>query len=153
MIVGKIDKERVDGDITWVNVDKSEEYWKTDIEINGHKTSGTVDSESTFLWGKNDEVKKILDEIDGVEVKSDSGDRQGWCKCDNLPEVKLKVAVMEVTMSKDAIVAGVQVDRCQLCIVGMDGINSWIYGVNFFQAFTLNLDFDKERMGLGKQKE
>lgn len=154
MNVGKIDKDGVDGDITWVDVDKSEGYWKADIEINGHKTSGTVDSGSTFLWGNNDEVKKILDEIDGVEVKkSDSGDWRGWYKCDNPPEVKLKVADMEVTMSKDAIIAGVQDDQCQLCIVGMDGINSWIYGVNFFQMFTVILDFDKERMGLGKQKE
>jgi hypothetical protein len=35
----------------------------------------------------------------------------------------------------------------------MDGINSWIYGMNFSQAFTLILDFGKERMGLGKQKK
>ena len=35
----------------------------------------------------------------------------------------------------------------------MDGINSWIYGMNFSQAFTVILDFGKERMGLGKQKK
>ena len=151
--VGKIDMNRVDGDIAWVDVDKSEGYWKADVEINGQKSSGIIDSGTTFIFGKNEDVKKILDGIDGVEVKkSDSGDWQGFYKCDSPPEIKLKVAGKEVTMDAEAIIAGRDGNQCKLCIAGIHGAQSWIFGADFFQMYTVIFDFEKERMGFGKQK-
>ena len=151
--VGKIDMDKVDGDIGWVSVDKSHGFWKTDVEINGHKSNGIIDSGTTFILGSNDDVKKILDDIDGVDVKkSASGDWQAWYKCGDPPKVQLKIAGKEVTMSEGAMIAGIDGDQCQLGIAGVHGTNSWIFGSSFFQMFTVIFDFDNERMGFGKQK-
>lgn len=152
--VGKVNKERLDGEVGWVDVDSSDGYWKAEVEMNGHKANGIVDSGTTFIFGNNDDVKKVLDDIDGVEVKkSDSGDWQGWYKCDSPPEVKIKVAGKEVKMEKDAMVAGVDNDQCQLTIAGVHGVNSWIFGESFFEMYSIIFDFGKERMGFAKTKD
>ena len=89
-----------------------------------------------------------------MEVKkSDSGDWQGWYKCDSPPEVKIKVAGKEVKMEKDAMVAGVDNDECQLTIAGVHGVNSWIFGESFFEMYSIIFDFGKERMGFAKTKD
>ena len=151
--VGKIDMNRVDGDIAWVDVDKSEGYWKADVEINGQKSSGIIDSGTTFIFGKNEDVKKILDDIDGLEItKTNSGDWQAFYKCDSPPEIKLKVAGKEVTMDAEAIIAGRDGNQCKLCIAGAQGLQSWVFGADLFQMYTVIFDFENERMGFGKQK-
>jgi len=151
--VGRIDKTSVDGDNVWVGVESSDQYWKAGVEINGIKTSGIIDSGTTHIFGRNDDVKKILNAIDGVEVKkSESGNWQGWYDCDNPPQVKLKIAGLEVTMSNDAIIGGRQGDQCQLCIAGVQNFDMWIFGEPFFQMFSVIFDFDDERMGFGKLK-
>ena len=151
--VGKVDETSVDGDNVWVDVESSDEYWKAGVEINGIKASGIIDSGTTHIFGRNDDVKKILDTIDGVELKkSELGNWQGWYKCDDPPEVKLKIAGMEVTMSDDAIIGGREGDQCQVCIAGTQLFDMWIFGDPFFQMFSVIFDFDNERMGFGKLK-
>ena len=123
------------------------------VEINGIKASGIIDSGTSHIFGRNDDVKKVLDTIDGVELKkSESGDWQGWYKCDDPPEVKLKIAGMEVTMSDDAIIGGREGDQCQVSIAGVQHFDMWIFGDPFFQMFSVIFDFDNERMGFGKLK-
>ena len=151
--VGKVDETSVDGDNVWVDVESSDEYWKAGVEINGIKASGIIDSGTSHIFGRNDDVKKVLDTIDGVELKkSESGDWQGWYKCDDPPEVKLKIAGMEVTMSDDAIIGGREGDQCQVSIAGIQHFDMWIFGDPFFQMFSVIFDFDNERMGFGKLK-
>ena len=151
--IGKIDESQVDGETAWVDVDSSDYHWKADIQINGIESSGIVDSGTRHIFGKNEDVKKVLDAIDGLEIKkSDSGDWQGWYNCDDPPEVNIMVAGKEVKMRRDAMFGGLNNGKCQLAIAGYQGVPEWVFGERFLQMFSVIFDFDNERLGFGKLK-
>lgn len=151
--IGKIDESQVDGETAWVDVDSSDYHWKADIQINGIESSGIVDSGSRNIFGKNEDVKKVLDAIDGLEIKkSGSGDWQGWYNCDDPPEVNIMVAGKAVKMRQDAMFGGRNNGRCQLTIAGYQGVPEWVFGEPFLQTFSVIFDFDNERLGFGKLK-
>lgn len=151
--IGKIDESQVDGETAWVDVDSSDYHWKADIQINGIESSGIVDSGTRNIFGKNEDVKKVLDAIDGLEIKkSGSGDWQGWYNCDDPPEVNIMVAGKEVKMRQDAMFGGRNNGRCQMTIAGYQGVPEWVFGEPFLQTFSVIFDFDNERLGFGKLK-
>ena len=149
--VGKIDESQVDDGIAWIDQDSSGGYWKAGVEINGIESDGIIDSGTSNIFGTNDDVKKVFDAIDGLEIKkSGSGDWQGWYKCDDPPEVKIKVAGKEVKMREDAMLRGEENGKCLLSIGGSKGFGKWVFGDPFFQLFSVVFDFDNERLGIGK---
>ena len=151
--VGKIDVSQVSDETVWIDVDSSDYHWKAKMQINGIESRGIIDSGTRFILGKNEDVKNVLDAIDGLEIKkSGSGDWQGWYNCDDPPEVNIKVAGKEVKMRHDAMFGGRNNGKCLLTISSFQGAPEWIFGEPFFQMFSVIFDFDNERLGLGKLK-
>ena len=151
--IGKIDESQDDGETAWVDVDSSNYHWKADIQINGIESRGIVDSGTRNIFAKNEDLKKVVDAIDGLEIKkSGSGDWQGWYNCDDPPEVNIMVAGKEVKMRQDAMFGGRNDGRCQLTIAGYQGVPEWVFGEPFLQIISVVIDFDIERLGLGMLK-
>lgn len=150
--VGKIESSEVQGGLGWVNVNEADGHWKTDVEINGKKTTGIVDSGTTFVVAPIDQFKEIMGGIDKLSIKrSDNGEYSGYYKCDDPPVVKFKLAGKETVMDQDSMFLSQDGDQCQISIVSADGFNDWIYGALFMATASVVFDVDNVRLGFGQQ--
>ena len=150
--IGKIDASEIDGDLGWVKVNQGDGYWKTDLQINGKKVTGIVDSGTSFVVAPADQYTKIMGGIDKLTVKkNDNGEYNGYYKCDDPPVIKFKLAGKETTMSEDAMYADQDGDQCRISIVSINGFNDWIFGSTFLATGSVVFDFDNTRLGFGKQ--
>ena len=150
--VGKIESSEVQGGLGWVNVNEADGYWKTDVEINGKKTTGIVDSGTTLVVAPIDQFKEIMGGIDKLSIKrSDNGEYSGYYRCDDPPVVKFKLAGKETVMDQDSMFLSQDGDQCRISIVGADGFNDWIYGATFMATASMVFDVDNSRIGFGKQ--
>ena len=150
--IGKIDKSEIDGGLGWVGVDPGDGYWRTNVEINGRKTDGIIDSGTSLVVAPDNEYANIFGNMDKLTIKrNENGDYNGYYKCDDPPVVKFKLAGKETTMSQDAMRYFQDGDQCQISIVSLNGFNSWIYGSTFMATASIVFDVDNSRIGFGKQ--
>ena len=150
--IGKIDKSEIDGGLVWVGVDPGDGYWRANVEINGRKTDGVIDSGTSLVVAPDNEYANIFGNMDKLTIKrNENGDYNGYYKCDDPPVVKFKLAGKETTMSQDAMRYFQDGDQCQISIVSLNGFNSWIYGSTFMATASIVFDVDNSRIGFGKQ--
>lgn len=152
--IGHVDKGEISGDFHYADVDPDDGYWMTDIDISGEKHKAIFDTGAELITAPNDDMKKILDAIDGVEPKQTSdGNWVGWFKCNDPPLIKIKIAGGTFYMKSDIMNWLEDGEDCRLPFTGMDyDLPGWLIGVPIYEMASVVHDFDKKRLGFGRLK-
>jgi len=152
--VGKVDLFELGGLITWTDKNTDKTFWRISVELNGNKIQNAIaDTGTNVIAGPIEEVKALLDKLDGISVeKSDDGSYQGYYSCKNPPNLSFKVAGQTFKFPEAAMNFGRDGDKCILSIFGTPGMQEWILGSPFFQIASVILNYDVGRMGFAKYK-
>ena len=152
--VGNVDHSELDGPITWADKNTDKTFWRTSVELNGNKIQNAiVDSGTNVITGPNDQVKALMDKLEGVTVEqSPDGTYQGRYSCKNPPNLSFTVAGQTFKLSNDAINFGYADDKCFLAMGGTLGLNDWILGTPFMELGSVIFNFDVRRMGFAKAR-
>ena len=150
--VGKIDLFELGGLITWSDKNTDKTFWRTTVEFNGHKMENALlDTGTNVISGPNDQVKDILDQIDGMDVQVlEDGSYQGTYDCRHPPNLEFKVLGQTFKLPEEALNFGYAGDKCFSSIIGSPGMNEWLLGSPFFQVGSIIFNFDVRRMGIAK---
>ena len=152
--VGDIDHAELAGPISWADENADKTFWRTSVLLNGNKIENAiVDSGTNVITGPNDQVKAVLDQLDGVWVEqSPDGTYQGRYSCQNPPKLSFTVAGQTFTLPSDAINFGYAGDKCFLAMGGTLGLNDWILGSPFMELGSVIFNYDTRRMGFAKAR-
>ena len=152
--VGDVDHSELAGPISWADENTDKTFWRTSVELNGNKIENAiVDSGTNVITGPNDQVKAVLDQLDGVWVEqSPDGTYQGRYSCQNPPNLHFTVAGQTFKLSSDAINFGYAGDECFLAMGGTLGLNDWILGSPFMELGSVIFNYDTRRMGFAKAR-
>ena len=152
--VGKVDLFELGGLITWTDKNTDKTFWRISVELNGNKIHNAIaDTGTNVIAGPNEEVKELLDKLDGISVEqSDDGSYQGYYSCKNPPHLSFKVAGQTFKFPEAAMNFGRDGDKCLLSIFGTPGMQDWILGSPFFEIASVILNYDVGRMGFAKYK-
>ena len=150
--VGKIDLFELGGLITWSDKNTDKTFWRTTVEFNGHKMENALlDTGTNVITGPNDQIKDILDQIDGMDVQVlEDGSYQGTYDCRHPPNLEFKVLGQTFKLPEEALNFGYAGDKCFSSIIGSPGMNEWLLGSPFFQVGSIIFNFDVRRMGIAK---
>lgn len=152
--IGEIDKSETTSDFSWTKVDSSDNFWRTSIKINGKGTKGFMDSGTMPIMGPNDELKEVLESIEGVEVKTDeNGRNQGTYDCNNPPKIEFEVAGRKLTLPEKVMASTTEDGTCKLPFNGDKDLKDWVYGAALFQTASIVFDYDHKRLGFAAQSE
>lgn len=94
MNIGEIGTSEYEGMVGWVDIDKDEEEWRLEIDINGYKALGHLDAGGGHRMGASiDRTDALFDKlhIGFREDGCDKGNLQSWFDCDKLPGITLTV--------------------------------------------------------------
>ena len=149
-----MDHSELAGPISWADKNTDKSFWRTSVELNGNKIENAiVDSGTNVITGPNDQVKAVLDQLDGVWVEqSPDGTYQGRYSCQNPPKLSFTVAGQTFTLPSDAINFGYAGDKCFLAMGGTLGLNDWILGSPFMELGSVIFNYDTRRMGFAKAR-
>lgn len=152
--IGKVDLFELGGLITWSDKNTDKTFWRIDAELNGNKIpSGILDTGSNVITGPNDEVKDLLDKLDGINVETTGdGAYRGTYDCKNPPKMHFKVAGQTFKFHEEAMKFGFEGDTCIFTVMGSPGMQGWILGSPFFEVASVILNFDVRRMGFAKYR-
>jgi len=152
--VGDIDHSELAGPISWADENADKTFWRTSVLLNGNKIENAiVDSGTNVITGPNDQVKAVLDQLDGVWVEqSPDGTYQGRYSCQNPPKLSFTVAGQTFTLPSDAINFGYAGDKCFLAMGGTLGLNDWILCSPFMELGSVIFNYDTRRMGFAKAR-
>lgn len=152
--VGDVDHSELAGPISWADENSDKTFWRTSVELNGNKIENAIiDSGTNVITGPNDQVKAVLDQLDGVWVEqSPDGTYQGRYSCQNPPNLHFTVAGQTFKLSSDAINFGYAGDKCFLAMGGTLGLNDWILGSPFMELGSVIFNYDTRRMGFAKAR-
>lgn len=152
--VGNVDLFELGGLITWSDKNTDNTFWRISVELNGNKIQNAIaDTGTNTIAGPNEEVKALLDKLDGITVQqSDDGSYQGYYSCKNPPKLSFKVAGQTFKFPEAAMNFGYDNDKCFLSIHGSPGMQDWILGSPFFEIASVILNYDVGRMGFAKYK-
>merc|ERR1711976_415638 len=152
--VGKVDLFELGGLITWTDKNTDKTFWRISVELNGNKIHNAIaDTGTNVIAGPNEEVKELLDKLDGISVEqSDDGSYQGYYSCKNPPHLSFKVAGQTFKFPEAAMNFGRDDDKCLLSIHGTPGMQDWILGSPFFEIASVILNYDLGRMGFAEYK-
>lgn len=127
-------------------------FGRTTVEFNGHKMENALlDTGTNVITGPNDQIKDILDQIDGMDVQVlEDGSYQGTYDCRHPPKLEFKVLGQTFKLPEEALNFGYAGDKCFSSIIGSPGMNDWLLGSPFFQVGSIIFNFDVRRMGIAK---
>ena len=101
----KIDRSEYEGDLGWVNIDEDQDEWRLELDINGYKVFGVVDSGGTDqMQASIDRVQKLFHQLPSTCVIRDvnRGTLDGWFDCDNIPDITITVGGREFNFRNDS---------------------------------------------------
>ncbi|WFD22091.1 cathepsin D [Malassezia equina] len=140
--LGGIDSSKYTGSITWVDFDPSDGFYVASASINGKNIKTILDSGTSLIIGPPDEVKDLLQSIDGVKVSDQQGQIMGTFSCSENPKVNVKYGGKTFPLIHTHLK---QSDTINL------PMNAWIMGDPFFQSASVIFDQDNNRLGFAKQ--
>lgn len=99
----KIDRSEYEGDLGWVHIDEDQDEWRLELDINGYKVFGVVDSSGTDqMQASIDRVQKLFHQLPSTSVIRDVNrdTLDGWFDCDNIPDIAVTVGGREFRFPK-----------------------------------------------------
>lgn len=156
--IGKIDKSEYEGDLGWVDIDKDQDEWRLELDINGYKAFGLVDSGGTDRMGASvDRVKALFDRVHirAVEVGPNDSHIEGWFDCDNLPDITFTVGGRQLKYPKRFMTEKRPGDdsKCKFQVWGADDLTEWNFGDSIFRMASVVFDMDNRRVGFAPQRK
>ena len=150
--VGNVDFSDLRSRIHWSNKNTDKTFWRADVKLNGHPIkNGILDTGTTIILGPNEEVRRMLDKLDGIKVEqSDDGLYQGTYDCKNPPRMEFEVFGKKLVFPFAAMQWGYDGDTCTFAMEGSNVINDWILGTPFFEIGSFILNYDLRRMGVAQ---
>mgnify|MGYP000400874503 CR=1 FL=1 len=152
--VGRVDLFELAGPITWSDKNTDHTFWRITTELNGNKIENAIaDTGTNFIGGPPDQVKALLDNLDGVSVElAEDGSYGGFYSCQNPPHLSFKVLGQTFDFPEPAMNFGFNGDKCRLAIFSTPGMQEWILGSPFFETASVILNYDVRRMGFAKYR-
>lgn len=152
--VGRVDLFELAGPITWSDKNADHTFWRITTELNGNKIENAIaDTGTNFIGGPPDQVKALLDNLDGVSVElAEDGSYGGFYSCQNPPHLSFKVLGQTFDFPEPAMNFGFNGDKCRLAIFSTPGMQEWILGSPFFETASVILNYDVRRMGFAKYR-
>ena len=152
--VGRVDLFELAGPITWSDKNTDHTFWRITTELNGNKIENAIaDTGTNFIGGPPDQVKALLDNLDGVSVEqAEDGSYGGFYSCQNPPQLSFKVFGQTFDFPEPAMNFGFNGDKCRLAIFSTPGMQEWILGSPFFETASVILNYDVRRMGFAKYR-
>ena len=150
--VGNVDFSDLRSRIHWSNKNTDKTFWRADVKLNGHPIkNGILDTGTTIILGPNEEVRRMLDKLDGIKVEqSDDGLYHGTYDCKNPPRMEFEVFGKKLVFPEAAMQQGYVGDTCTFDMVGSNVINDWILGSPFFEIGSFILNYDLRHMGVAQ---
>lgn len=156
--IGKIDESEYEGELGWVDLDEGQDEWRLEIEINGYKAFGVVDSGGIGRMGAGvDRVKALFDRlpIRLTEVGPNDSSIEGWFDCDTLPDITFTAGGRELKypkwlMKTDTTDNGT---KCKFQVWGADDMTDWNFGDTIFLMASIVFDIDNRRVGFAPQRQ
>lgn len=148
--IGGVDKSKVDGNITYVDVNPKLGFWLTEAKVKGKIISAIIDSGSTVVVAPIDEVKTVFDRIDGIETTSQQGSLYAAYDCDRDLNISFTIGGKDIRLHKDLQKFGTTDDgRCILSVIGQPEIpfHAWILGDTIFRGNSFIFDANNNRFG------
>ena len=155
--IGKIDKSEYEGDLGWVDIDKDQDEWRLELDINGYKAFGLVDSGgSDQLQAGTDRVQKLFHQLPITSLNRDDirGTLDGWFDCDNIPDITITVGGRELKFPKRFMSQKKPDDdtKCKFPVYGEDDLNEWNFANPIFRIASVVFDMDNRRVGFAPQR-
>ncbi|WFD26516.1 cathepsin D [Malassezia nana] len=149
--LGGIDSSKYTGSITWVDFDPSEGFYVASAKINGKEIRTIVDSGTSLIVGPRDEVKEVLQAMDGIKITDEQDQIMGTFSCSKNPKVHITYGGKTFPLTHTHLKKSSS--TCVLPIMGRNGLpmNAWIMGDPLFQSLSIIFDQDKHRLGFAKQ--
>ena len=153
--IGDVDKSKIDGDVTYVDVNPRLGFWLTEAKIKGKVISAIIDSGTTVIIGPTEEVSEVFNRIGGIETFNHEGTLYGAYDCDRDLKLSLKIGGKDFTIPKKIQSWGKTNDgRCVLAVNGARSIpfHAWVVGGTFFQDRSIIFDAEENRLGFADAK-
>jgi len=156
--IGKIDKSEYEGELGWVSLDDGQDEWRLEIDINGYKAFGVLDTGGTDRMGASvDRVKALFDRVhvSAIEVGPNDSHIEGWFDCDNLPDITFTVGGRQLKYPKRFMTEKRPGDdsKCKFQVWGADDLTEWNFGNSIFRMASVVFDMDNRRVGFAPQRK
>lgn len=152
--LGRIDKNKYQGDMAWSGIEGKAGYWQTHFQINHASANGIIDTGTTLVLGPVRDVEKILKDA-GCELKHQDGLVFGLYKEGAIKNITLTFGGKSFTMSKRALSYQHEGDKIIASVCGADmgsGAPAWIVGGSFLQDVYAVFDVENKRIGFAPRK-
>ena len=151
--LGRIDKSKFKGDLTWVNYNPALGFYVVPAKVNGKSILTIIDSGTTLIIGPTSQIRSLMQKLPNVTMFISNGALHGRFPCNKPPKVTFNFGGKDFSLGKDQISYGKSGNECVLSIVGQDGmpLNAWIVGDSFFQTVSVVFDQDNNRVGFAPQ--
>lgn len=151
--LGRVDKSKFTGDLTWLNYNPALGFYLVTGKVNGKLILTIIDSGTTLIIGPTFQVRSLLQKLPNVSMFTNRGALYGRFPCDQPPKVTFNFGGKDFTLGKDQVSYGKSGNDCVLSIMGQDNLplHAWIVGDSFFQTASVVFDQDNHRIGFAHQ--
>lgn len=170
IILGGVDKQRFEGELTYVNV-SHETYWQFGMdsielikESNGTEILASVceggcqaiaDTGTSLIAGPSAEVRELAMKLGAIPLGAQ------WvfasCNLDGLPNLVFTINGKQFELTPSEYVLQMQSFGSTVCLLGISGIDIpnnplWILGDIFIGPYYTVFDYGNKRVGFAKSK-